>query len=127
MIAGLLGLLPAGISSALSGVLAKAIALAVAATVVVGGIAFAVWAIRHDARMDERREWQEKMARAEAAARATAAENARKASEVAAAERAALESELALAHEVVERIGKQLASRPRVPAYPKAIIQELNR
>jgi hypothetical protein len=111
----------------LSGVGIRAIAMGVAATMLFAALGYGVWAIRNDARMDERREWQDRMAAAEAADRATAAKRAAEATALAAAERAALESELALAHEAVERIGKQLASRPRVVAYPKGIIAELNR
>lgn len=111
----------------LTGIGARAIALAVAATIGATLLGGGIWWMRHDARMDERRAWETKMARAKAAEAATAAENARKASEVAAAERAALESELALAHEAVESIGKQLAGAPRTIAYPRAIIPELNR
>lgn len=117
----------ARIAPAVTGIGAKAIAIAVAATIGIIALALGVWAIRHDARMDERRVWEAKMARIEAAEAIRAGKVAQEAAALAAAERAALESELALAHETLARITDHLTARSRVIAYPKAIIQELNR
>lgn len=127
MIAAILALLPPRAAQAVAGVTFKAVVLAICAAFVCGMIGYGLWWIDNNATLRERADWETRMARAEAAEHAQAAEKARKASEVAAAERAALESELALAHEAVERIGKQLAGRPRSTVYPKAIIPELNR
>jgi hypothetical protein len=123
----LLALIPGRVLAALTGIGAKAIALAVCATIIFGGIGYGLWWIRNDGYQDGRREIQAEMDRAAAIERAQASKKAREAAEVAAAERAALESELAVSHEAVERIGKVLALTPRKPVYPKAIIPELNR
>lgn len=127
MIGAILALLPPRAAAAVTGITFKAVALAISVAFVCGMIGYGLWWIDNNATKRTNADWEGRMARAEAAERGLAAEKARLASEVAAAERAALESELALAHETLARVTDQLAARSRVIAYPKAIIQELNR
>lgn len=111
----------------LSGITAQAIGIAVAVAVAVALVIGGIWWLRHDARMDERATWETRLAQAEAKAEADARERER-ASEALGKERAdEWAAALAASDAARAEAEAKLATRKRVIAYPKEIVEALNR
>lgn len=108
---------------ALSGVLAQAIAVCV----MVLALFIGIWWIRHDARMDERRAWEARMATARAAQLVIRNRQRAKSEEIAQKNASEWAQELVLSAASRRDLEDQLARRVRTVCYPKDIIKALNK
>ena len=111
---------------AVSGPFAQLIAYAVAAFVLVGGVAWGVHAIRADARADERAKYVARQALAQLKANQQTALRVAASEEIAAKQRGEMADELARARERMAALEQELAKTPRGVAYPVAIAKRLS-
>lgn len=108
----------------LTGIAAQAIAVATAVALIVAGIC----ALRHDARMDERTTWENRMVAARLQAFAAARVRDQKAQAIATQNAAVWQAQVAASEAAKQEAEAKLeAMRARVIAYPKDIVEALNR